>query len=183
MHYQPMNETATYPIAATYMNTAPNATSPWVMPGIYRVVLNVDGKKITQYLEVRMDPRVKTITQGLQQQHALSMQCYNGKIRCNKLLQEIRDVRSGLNIKMKTATADQLKHLRLQDEAAAKLDMNASGKEIGLTRLSSTFASLINVLQQSDNAPSSQVMAAIVETNKQLERLTAQWGSLKNTHH
>jgi hypothetical protein len=183
MHYQPMNETATYPIAATYMNTAPNATSPWVMPGIYRVVLNVDGKKITQYLEVRMDPRVKTTTQGLQQQHALSMQCYNGKIRCNKLLQEIRDVRSGLNIKMKTATADQLKHLRLQDEAAAKLDMNASGKEIGLTRLSSTFASLINVLQQSDNAPSSQVMAAIVETNKQLERLTAQWGSLKNTHH
>ena len=84
---------------------------------------------------------------------------------------------------MKTATADRLKYLRLQDEAAAKLEMNASGKEIGLTRLSSTFASLMNVLQQSDNAPSSQVMAAVVETNKQLERLTAQWGSLKNTHH
>jgi len=76
-----------------------------------------------------------------------------------------------------------LKYLRLQDEAAAKLEMNASGKEIGLTRLSSTFASLMNVLQQSDNAPSSLVMAAIVETNKQFERLTAQWGSLKNTHH
>ena len=76
-----------------------------------------------------------------------------------------------------------MKYLRLQDEAAAKLEMNAGGKEIGLTRLSSTFASLMNVLQQSDNAPSSQVMAAIVETNKQLERLTAQWGSLKNTHH
>jgi hypothetical protein len=41
----------------------------------------------------------------------------------------------------------------------------------------------MNVLQQSHNAPSSQMMAAIVETNKQLERLTAQWGSLKNTHH
>jgi hypothetical protein len=76
-----------------------------------------------------------------------------------------------------------LKYLRLQDEAAAKLEMNAGGKGIGLTRLSSTFASLMNVLQQSDNAPSSQVMAAIVETNKQLERLTAQWSSLKNTHH
>ena len=76
-----------------------------------------------------------------------------------------------------------MKYLRLQDEAAAKLEMNASGKEIGLTRLSSTFASLMNVLQQSDNAPSSQMMAAVVETNKQLERLTAQWGSLKNTHH
>ncbi len=76
-----------------------------------------------------------------------------------------------------------MKYLRLQDEAAAKLEMNASGKEIGLTRLSSTFASLMNVLQQSDNAPSSQMMATIVETNKQLERLTAQWSSLKNTHH
>ena len=76
-----------------------------------------------------------------------------------------------------------MKYLRLQDEAAAKLEMNAGGKGIGLTRLSSTFASLMNVLQQSDNAPSSQVMAAIVETNKQLERLTAQWSSLKNTHH
>jgi len=76
-----------------------------------------------------------------------------------------------------------LKYLCLQDEAASKLEMNAGGKEIGLIRLSSTFASLMNVLQQSDNAPSSQMMAAIVETNKQLERLTAQWGSLKNTHH
>ena len=76
-----------------------------------------------------------------------------------------------------------MKYLRLQDEDAAKLEMNAGGKEIGLTRLSSTFASLMNVLQQSDNAPSSHVMAAVVETNKQLERLTAQWGSLKNTHH
>ena len=44
MKYTPLNVPPSYPIGATYMNTAPNETSPWVMPGTYTVRLIVDGK-------------------------------------------------------------------------------------------------------------------------------------------
>jgi len=77
MHYQPLNVPPAYPIAAIYMNTAPNETSPWVLPGRYTVRLTVDGKKYSQIIEIKMDPRVKTNAKDLQLQHDLSVMCYN----------------------------------------------------------------------------------------------------------
>jgi photosystem II stability/assembly factor-like uncharacterized protein len=77
MHYQPLNVPPSYPIAATYMNTAPDATSPWVMPGVYVAKLIVDGKEFYQPFQVKMDPRVKTSNKDLQLQHDYSVKCYN----------------------------------------------------------------------------------------------------------
>ena len=57
-----------YPIAAVPWNTAPAPTSPWIMPGEYKVVLTVDGQKYIQPLTVQMDPRVKTPVADLQKQ-------------------------------------------------------------------------------------------------------------------
>ncbi len=66
-----------YPIAAVYRNTAPAGTSPWAMPGNYTVVLTVNGKKYSQSMMVRMDPRLKTPTAELTKQFRLSKQLYD----------------------------------------------------------------------------------------------------------
>ena len=58
-------------MTATYRNTAPQATSPWVAPGDYTVALTVDGKTFTQPLTVAMDPRVKASAADLQEQFDL----------------------------------------------------------------------------------------------------------------
>ena len=79
MHYQPLNVPPSYPISATPMNTAPDPTSPWVMPGTYTARLTVDGKIYDQSFTVKMDPRVKTSAKDLQLQHDLSLSCYNYK--------------------------------------------------------------------------------------------------------
>jgi len=79
MHYTPLNEPATYPMTAIFQNTAPSATSPWVMPGNYSVKLTVNGKTITQPFSIKMDPRVKTSLVDLQKQFSLSMICYEGR--------------------------------------------------------------------------------------------------------
>ena len=84
LHYQPLNVPASYPIAAVYGNTAPVATSPWAMPGIYSVKLTVNGKSYTQPLTVRMDPRVKTLPADLAQQHTLALEAYTGRQRANR---------------------------------------------------------------------------------------------------
>lgn len=60
-----------YPIAAVPHQTAPRATSPWVLPGTYRVVLAVDGVKQVRPLVVKLDPRVKVAPAELARQHAL----------------------------------------------------------------------------------------------------------------
>lgn len=90
MKYQPLNVPPSFPIAAIYRNTAPDATSPWVMPGNYVVRLTVDGKDTRQSFTIRMDPRVKTPASDLLSQFDLSMQCYRGRIECMKQLQALR---------------------------------------------------------------------------------------------
>jgi photosystem II stability/assembly factor-like uncharacterized protein len=86
IHYQPLNVPPTYPISATYMNTAPEPTSPWVLPGTYTARLTVDGKKYDQSFTVKMDPRVKTSVKDLALQHDLSLMCYNNMRKCMNAL-------------------------------------------------------------------------------------------------
>ena len=91
MHYQPLNVPPSYPISATPMNTAPDPTSPWIMPGMYTARLTVDGKIYNQSFTVRMDPRVKTTVKDLTLQHDLSLTCYNYIKKCMNALKGIRD--------------------------------------------------------------------------------------------
>ena len=81
LHYTPMNTPPSYPIAAVYGNTSPEATSPWVMPGNYTAVLTVNGKSYTQRINLKMDPRVTTPVADLQSQHDYSMLCYSNMIK------------------------------------------------------------------------------------------------------
>ena len=77
LHYPPLAGPPSYPIAAVPFNTAPDASSPWVLPGTYTVRLTAGGKTMTQPLVVQMDPRVKTPAAGLAQQFALSLEMYD----------------------------------------------------------------------------------------------------------
>jgi hypothetical protein len=79
MRYAPLNESPAYPISAVVHNTAAEFNTPWVMPGMYKVRLSVNGQQYEQPLQVVMDPRVKTSLKDLQRQHDLSMICYEGK--------------------------------------------------------------------------------------------------------
>lgn len=129
MHYQPLNEPASYPIGAVYMNTAPNPTSPWVMPGIYTVRLIAGGKEYNKPLAVKMDPRVKTSINDLRMQHDLSLMCYTNIKKCTEALQTIKE----------------------DDTKLAEIRKS-------LSTYSRTFSSLQNILQDSDMPPTSQTI-------------------------
>jgi len=73
------------------MNNTALATSPWVMPGMYTAKLTVNGKIHTHIFEVKMDPRVKTGVNDLQQQHDLSLLCYNNIKQCMKKLEGLNE--------------------------------------------------------------------------------------------
>ena len=82
MHYTPIpGVEPEFPMQATYGNTAPTATSPWILPGDYTVALTVDGKTFNQPLNVTMDPRVKSSAADLQEQFDLSWQLYQLRLK------------------------------------------------------------------------------------------------------
>jgi photosystem II stability/assembly factor-like uncharacterized protein len=88
MHYKPLDESASYPISATYMDTAPDATSPWVLAGNYTAKMTVNGKTYTQTFTIKQDPRVKTSPEKMKQIHDLSMICYEAKQKITNKLKE-----------------------------------------------------------------------------------------------
>ncbi|HNG63697.1 MAG TPA: hypothetical protein PLK54_08075, partial [Ferruginibacter sp.] len=150
MHYQPLNLPATYPISAIYMNTAPDPTSPWVLPGTYKAWLTVDGKLYQQTFTVTMDPRVKTGINELTTQHDLSLLCYNHMKQC----------------------IDALKETETTGETAAELrkELNSSLRN---------FGSIQNILQDSDLPPTTQAIAAAREAEKAFAVTWKKYMSLK----
>ena len=171
-HYPPLNIPPSYPIAATYKNTAPGETSPWVMPGTYTAKLTVDGKVFTQSLVVKIDPRVKTSIADLQKQHDLSLQCYEARKKCMEVLNEIRAYRAVLKSQ---------DSLNKKDERLAALENGSPGsQEPNFGRLNSNFAALQNILQDADVPPTTQTIQAVTETQRQLTELLKKWNDIKS---
>src|SRR5438477_10094710 len=93
MHYTPITGVEPeFPISATYRNTAPQATSPWVVPGHYTVTLTVDGKTFIEPLTVVMDPRVKASAADLQEQFELSWRLYQLRLTLAPIGEKFHDI-------------------------------------------------------------------------------------------
>ena len=143
MHYQPLNELPAYPIAAVYQNTAPEPTSPWVMPGKYTAKLTVDGKTYSETFSVLMDPRVKTSHHDLQIQHDLSYQCYTDIITAERLKSAIKN----------TPQEDQKK--KVED----------------ISTIERPLKTVLNKLQQADEAPLPEWITTINDAHRKLEKM------------
>jgi hypothetical protein len=171
MHYTPFNEPPSYPIAAVYQNTAPDPTSPWVMPGNYTVKLTVDGQSFTQPLRINMDPRVKTSAVALKQQYDLSMICYEGKQQAKATLESIAAIRNKLKGNTSQAATD---------KALAALETTPRGsQDMSFSRLENSFGTLLNILQDTDMPPTTQAVKAVQEAAAQLKTLLREYETLK----
>ena len=76
MHYQPLDQPASFAMNAITGDTPPDYNSPWVPFGTYAAVLTVDGKAYRQQFRITRDPRVTASPADLEMQHSLSLQCY-----------------------------------------------------------------------------------------------------------
>ncbi|TMI61795.1 MAG: glycoside hydrolase [Bacteroidetes bacterium] len=170
MKLDPLNIPPSYPISAIYKNTEPNQTAPWVMPGNYIVRLTVDGKVHEQSITIKMDPRVKTFAKDIQLQYDLSYQCYAARKECMKILDEIRIYRAKLSGDQNTPAIKEV----------ALIENSPQGStEPSFSRLNNSFASLFNVLQDSDMPPTTQMIANVKEAMKAFNELKIKWEKLK----
>jgi len=187
MHYAPIpGLKPAYPIAAVYQNTAPDFTSPWVMPGKYTAVLSVNNKTYTQPLIVQMDPRVKTTARDLAAQFKLSKQLYDQWLIFNEISDRIKNIQWHLEDIRSRAKADDLK-TRI-DTLNAKLDalVGAEGGrpdpagKLTIRSATAKLTTLFSVMQDVDAAPTPSVVLAVAQLQTDGQLLMTQWQAIKS---
>ena len=187
MHYPPVpGERPSYPIAAIYRNTAPDFTSPWVMPGRYTVVLNVNGKSHTQTLTLQMDPRVKTPARDLAEQFRLSKQLYDEWVAFNLIADQSNPIRKQIADLRSTAKADEVK--AQIDAFVQKLDelVGATGPRPDLANKLTTQSALarlrtvFGIIQDADVGPTQQMVAAAGQLLTDARVLKTRWQGFRS---
>jgi photosystem II stability/assembly factor-like uncharacterized protein len=180
IHYTPLNLPPTYPISAVYKNTAPAATSPWVMPGDYTVKLHVNGQIFSQPLIIKMDPRIKTSMADLQKQHDLSMLCYESRKSITKTSKETVSLHTQIKAVAAQAHDDLHSSLHHLDEKIISVENSKPGTTLkSFNEVYNSFASLFNLLQESDMPPLNSTVEAVKASKKELEKLYAYWDKIK----
>ncbi len=194
LHYTPAEagpRRRSYPISAIYGDTPPSPTSPLAHPGQYTVRLTVDGRHFEQPLTLKMDPRVKTPPEGLEQQFTLSMQCYEGIQQARGITAQIQKLRADLR-----GRGEQAKEAALKDAVAA-LDRKLAAlpgtavvgrggrggrgggsREPTFARVQGEMGQLLSLLQRADATPTSQAVAACGEAQKAFSGLLERWREL-----
>ncbi|MBK9438321.1 MAG: glycoside hydrolase [Chloracidobacterium sp.] len=150
------------PISAIYKDTPWVPQGPAVLPGVYNVSLTVDGRKVTQKLTVRIDPRVKTSAIGLKQQFDLSIEAYQGIGRSQRLVQRIQ--REIALLEQANPSSPKIVNLKLLlNGSPPKPGTSPEIANLPLNRLAGAFTQLLDLLQDADVAPSTQAVKAARE--------------------
>ena len=186
LHYPPPPGTRrTYPISAIYRDTPSEPMGPEVLPGEYTIRLTAAGKAYTQPLTVKLDPRVKTPGEGLAAQFRLSMQCYEGMLRLNTVLEQARGLRGQLKSLGESAKPGALAEaITALDKKAATLAGSAPGFGRGgrgdstLSGVMAELTGLLETLQGADAAPTTQAVTAVSQVQAALKDLAARWDGL-----
>lgn len=185
MHYKPIDEPVSFPMTAIYENTAPEKNAPWVLPGNYTAKLTVNGKSTTQIFSIKMDPRVKNTMADLQKQHALSMDCYEGRLTARASMEAITAARKMLQDKIEKAGAN-VADLKILEQEVAALDgarrsrRAAAEPSASFGSVEASFAGLFGNVHHTEMTPTTQTIAAVKQTKDQLILLVNKWTALKN---
>ena len=157
LHHTPVDKPVSFPMSAIFQNTAPQATSPWIMPGNYLIRLSVDGVMVgEQSLEVIMDPRVKTSRQELEEQYNLSVTCYLN----HDALQQLISRDSRVSSRIASLPAARIKNKAFTALASRK---NAADRPLEkLAQQNGQWDRLHSLLQDSDHPVTSAVKRSVV---------------------
>ncbi|MBV8206113.1 MAG: glycoside hydrolase [Acidobacteria bacterium] len=181
-----------YPIAAVPHDTAPPPSSPWALPGHYKVTVTANGQSASQTLEVRMDPRVKTSPADWQAQSSLSKTLYEQAMQASHAMQMLQSLREQLNRMNKAGQAAPAAVTDTQQKVTALLGQEqgffgggggrgGAGRQDTVTALRGSLLALLNLVQEADAAPTSQEAAAADDLHRQFDALATRFHDFLNS--
>jgi hypothetical protein len=174
--------------AAVPHHTYPAVNSPWAPPGTYTVRLTVDGKKYTQPLTLRLDPRVRTPALGLARLASLSKEMYEGAVATQGAYDRARALAAALG----AAGGDDARALKTRVDSLApppagrgggggRGGFRRGGGAEGPVTLQSANGDLIGAalgMQGADIAPSAGEVAACTKAREERATVLRRWAAL-----
>jgi photosystem II stability/assembly factor-like uncharacterized protein len=182
MHYTPIPDVEPeFPISATYRNTAPEATSPWVAPGDYNVTLTVGGKTFSQPLKVVMDPRVKALAADLQDQFNFSWKLYQLRLTLAPIGKEFDEITEQLT-KSKARAAERADVTqKLESFAQTLMRFGPPHPRPGASPslfVLEAITRLFNDTQGADAAPTAAIKSAVADIETKVGPVMEAWRQL-----
>ena len=188
LHYAtPLATHYSYPISAVPHDTPRVPQGPRALPGQYTVRLTVDGKSYTAPLTLKMDPRVKTSSAGLQQQFEMETRLAAMMTQASEAVLQARSAGEQLH-KLAAQASPPVKELI----TAFENNLTAVGGKPGgfssppsgqvtLNRVNGDVATLYGDVDRGDAAPNIAQVNAMAETQRNFAAVMQRWNALKNT--
>lgn len=165
-----------YPISAVPHDTPQEPLGPRVVPGAYRVRLEIGGHKWEQPLTVMADPRVNVAQQDYAAQFALGRGLAEALDASTAKAQEIKALRAqikALHAPQAAAVTQQAKELDEHFETLMEqgTDAQSGGAHRGLERVNGEILSLYTQVLEADAAPTRPQQSAAESLFKEWQAL------------
>jgi photosystem II stability/assembly factor-like uncharacterized protein len=204
VHYQPLPALAAggrggLPIQGIPRDSPSAATTPWASPGAYTVTLTVDGRKYSQPIAVKQDPRVRTPPAVMQQVYALTEEMYFGAIEAQEAAASLAAMRSqAAALKAPAAVVQALaafeqKAAALEGQRPASGGGGRGGPAAGrggapgpaaapqtLWAVAALLAAQMNAMQEADAAPTAITLNAVTAARSAADAVMARWSELRS---
>jgi len=187
LHYAtPTTTRHEYPISAIPHDTPRYPLGPNALPGNYTVRLTVDGKSSTASLTLKMDPRVKTASAGLQKKFQAEARLAGLMSETSEAVLQAGSIRTQLE-KLKLESADAKSAVEGFQKKLTIL-LGAPGgffappsEEVTLSRVNGEVGTLYQSIWQADAEPTSSQVKAAEKTEHESTEVLTRWRELKNT--
>jgi hypothetical protein len=188
LHYpSPASLQHEYPISAVPFDTPRSPLGPLAKPGQYTARLIANGHTSEAPLTVKMDPRVNTPPEGLEQQFNLEMRLASKLTASTDAVTQARSVLDQLH-KIATLPAGALaESIKAFDQKlggilrAATPAATGAEPEPTLTRANAAVGTLYGSVGQADAAPTTAQISAGTDTERDLSTLMKRWEEIKNS--
>jgi hypothetical protein len=157
---------------------------PKAIPGIYQVLLTVDGKAQSQSLKIIMDPRSPATPAVLQQQLELGQKIFAEATKARRALAEIGSVKKQL-VGAEKNLGDKNQEIKpFLAEAQTEIAKILSNKESvqqarGLQDGYAELTSALRVVEGGDRAVPAQAVDVYKESSQQVKQGIEEWESFK----
>ena len=158
---------------------------PMALPGKYQVKLTVDGKTLTEPLELKPDPRVKAAPDELEKQFATLMQIHDELTRVYTAANQILDLRAQLQdlqkrLKLAGAQALDEKLGALQDHLLnVKIKANEDSLNYGMGVDGSLAGLALIVDSESDSAPTEAALKQFDKVKAEVDQYMKRWSDIQ----
>jgi hypothetical protein len=171
----------TLPDHAVFGNTPLNQTpGPFVVPGQYEVVLNVDGKTYRQPLTVTLDPRVHLSPGDLEAQTDLARQMDEWMNITFQSYNDMAKLRARLNELKTSPTKSVSDAVTAFDNDLEKLQ-NGTSTEPGFGAINRDASRYVTMVQSRDARPASSIVQSASGLCKALADDLQRWHQINET--